>query len=327
MPALLQVTSLCKEFPLAASAWQRNAPVLRAVHNVSFDVRSGETLALVGESGCGKSTVGRLVLRLLDPTSGRIELDGEDIAGARGHKLREMRRRMQIVFQDPLGALNPRITVGQSIMEPLVVQGVPRLQRIDRLAELLAEVELPADAARRYPHEFSGGQRQRIVIARALALNPAIIVADEPVSALDASIQSQILMLFKRLQQEHGLAYLFISHDLAVVRFLAHRIAVMYLGEIVEQAATEELFSNPFHPYTRALLDAVPRPEPDARPVQPLHGNVPSAAAPPAGCAFHTRCPVSIPQCADEPPPQICVKAGHDLRCWLKFGDNETGDK
>ncbi len=326
MAPLLQVTGLCKEFPLAASAWQRNAPALRAVRDVSFHIDPGETLALVGESGCGKSTVGRLVLRLLDPTAGRIELDGQDIALAHGAILRELRRRMQIVFQDPLGALNPRISVGNSIMEPLVVQGVPKEQRLTRLAELLAEVELPQEAARRFPHEFSGGQRQRIVIARALALKPALIVADEPVSALDASIQSQILMLFKRLQREHGLAYLFISHDLAVVRFLAQRIAVMYLGEIVELAPAAELFANPCHPYTKALLAAVPHPEPGAAEVRPLAGNVPNAAAPPSGCSFHTRCPAVCHICPGEPAPVIFVSATHQVRCWLYSGDNTSAN-
>jgi oligopeptide transport system ATP-binding protein len=322
VPPLLAVDTLCKEFPLAAGAWQGHGVVLRAVHQVSFHINHGETLALVGESGCGKSTVGRLVLRLLDPTAGRIELEGADIAHARGRSLRELRRRMQIVFQDPLGALNPRITVGHSIMEPLVVQGVPKAQRLARLAELLAEVELPPETAQRYPHEFSGGQRQRIVIARALALKPSLIVADEPVSALDASIQSQILMLFKRLQQEHGLAYLFISHDLAVVRFLAHRIAVMYLGEIVELASAAELFADPRHPYTQALLAAIPRPEPDAPAVQPLAGTVPSAAAPPPGCPFHTRCPQAQARCASEPPPKICVNNEHHVCCWLAVRHN-----
>jgi oligopeptide/dipeptide ABC transporter ATP-binding protein len=254
---------------------------------------------------------------LIEPTSGYIELDGQDITRISGRKLIKLRRRMQIVFQDPLGSLNPRLTVWQILREPLFVHGIPRTEHRDIVIALLRDVELPVSILNRYAHEFSGGQRQRIAIARALALQPALVVADEPVSALDASIQSQILMLMKRLQDEHGLSYLFISHDLAVVRFLCHEVAVMYLGEIVEHGPIEAVYSNPSHPYTQALLAAIPVPVPNAPEVQPLGGTVPSAVDPPMGCPFASRCPHVIEQCRHEAPPEYKVGPSHISRCWL----------
>jgi len=315
---LLRVTHLSKYFPVKAGGFAGTAGAqLRAVHDVSFTLAARRTLGLVGESGCGKSTTGRLVLRLIEPSGGHIELAGRDITKLKGRELKWMRRSMQIVFQDPLSSLNPRLTVGSTIAEPLAVHGVPASKRHARVRELLAEVELPADTAGRYPHEFSGGQRQRIAIARALALRPMLIVADEPVSALDASIQAQILSLLGRLQEEHGVAYLFISHDLAVVRFLCHEVAVMYLGQIVELGPAAAVYARAAHPYTQALLRAIPRPEPNAPTVEPLAGQLPSAVEPPAGCAFASRCPHVMPRCRQAEPPLFDVGAGHQSRCWL----------
>ncbi len=314
---LLRVADLCKYFPLKAGSFAGAGAQVCAVNDVSFTLERARTLGLVGESGCGKSTTGRLVLRLIEPTAGTIELDGVDITRARGIELRRMRKRMQIVFQDPLGSLNPRLTVGQIVSEPLLVHGVKRAERGERLAQLLREVELPPDAAQRYPHEFSGGQRQRIAITRALALRPDLIVADEPVSALDASIQSQILGLLRRLQQEYSVAFLFISHDLAVVRYLCHDVAVMYLGQIVERGPVAAVFEQPAHPYTRALLAAIPRPEPMAEPVVPLGGVLPDAANLPPGCAFASRCPHATTRCTASAPPVFAVGAQHTSRCWL----------
>ena len=320
---LLNVTGLTKYFPVKAGSFAAaGGRQLRAVNNVSFSLAAGRTLGLVGESGCGKSTTGRLVLRLIEPSAGTLELDGRDLLSVSGTELKRLRRRMQIIFQDPLSSLNPRLTVGQSIAEPLIVHGVPAAERKQRVGELLREVELPPDAARRYPHEFSGGQRQRVAIARALALKPELIVADEPVSALDASIQAQILNLLGRLQHEYGIAYLFISHDLGVVRFLCHDVAVMYFGQIVEQGPVEQVYTNAHHPYTQALLAAIPRPEPTAPPVQPLEGLVPDATQPPPGCAFASRCPHADQRCRTAEPPVFDVGASHFSRCWL----NESGD-
>jgi len=316
--ALLRVEGLTKYVPVKAGGFAGAAGAqLRAVDDVSFELQAARTLGLVGESGCGKSTTGRLILRLIEPSAGRIELDGRDITRLKGGALKRMRRTMQIVFQDPLSSLNPRLTVGSTIAEPLAVHGVPARQRRARVKELLEEVELPRDAAGRYPHEFSGGQRQRIAIARALALRPRLIVADEPVSALDASIQAQILSLLGRLQQEYGVAYLFISHDLAVVHFLCHDVAVMYLGQIVELGPARLVYERPAHPYTQALLKAIPRPEPQAPRVQPLEGQLPSAVDPPPGCAFASRCPHVMPRCEREEPPLVQVGTAHWARCWL----------
>jgi oligopeptide/dipeptide ABC transporter ATP-binding protein len=317
-PPLLCVTGLTKYFPVKASSFTGPAGAqLRAVHNVSFSLDSSRSLGLVGESGCGKSTTGRLVLRLIEPSAGRIELDGRDITRLGSKDLKSIRRRMQIVFQDPLGSLNPRLTVRRIVGEPLVVHGTARTTRNERVAELLREVELPPEAAHHYPHEFSGGQRQRIAIARALAVEPDLIVADEPVSALDASIQAQILALMKRLQVEQGIAYLFISHDLAVVRFLCHDVAVMYLGEIVEQGPIAAVYEKPRHPYTQALLAAIPRAKPRAESVQPLAGQLPSAITPPDGCTFATRCPHATNRCRQDAPPKFAISDGHHARCWL----------
>jgi oligopeptide/dipeptide ABC transporter ATP-binding protein len=301
---LLVARDLVKHYPVR-KGWllQRQVGAVKAVDGVSFEVQRGETLALVGESGCGKSTTGRLVLRLIEPTAGSISLDGQDLAGLPHGELRRLRQRMQIVFQDPYASLNPRMTVGDTIAEPLTLHSRAPGRRAERVAELLDLVGLRPEHARRYPHEFSGGQRQRIGIARALASEPDLIVADEPVSALDLSIRAQVVNLLAELRQRLRLSYLFISHDLAVVRHLADRTAVMYLGRIVEIAATADLFAAPRHPYTRALLSAVLPPEPGRnRPVVTLDGDVPSAHAPPPGCAFHPRCPLASARCAVEAP-------------------------
>ncbi|MCB1220079.1 MAG: ATP-binding cassette domain-containing protein [Planctomycetales bacterium] len=320
---LLKVEGLSKYFPIRAGSFGSGGQTIRAVHNVSFSIGRRQTLGLVGESGCGKSTTARLVLRLIEPSEGSILLDGEELMEFRPARLKQARRRMQIVFQDPMGSLNPRRTVGQSIAEPLEVNGWKRSDIVIRIAELLKDVELPASYAERYPHEFSGGQRQRIAIARALALKPDLVIADEPVSALDASIQSQILNLLERLKEEHDLAYLFISHDLSVVRHICDKVAVMYLGEIVEEGDTAEVYGKPAHPYTQALLKAIPVPGSNPQPVEPLEGSLPSAIDPPKGCAFASRCPHVMPRCSTDSPPSYKISEQHSSRCWL----NETGQR
>jgi oligopeptide/dipeptide ABC transporter ATP-binding protein len=319
-PELLEVTGLSKYFAVKAGGTARGCRRLRAVHNVSFTLGAGRTLGLVGESGCGKSTTGRLVLRLIEPSSGSIRMRGTELTRLRHNQLKPWRQQMQIVFQDPLSSLNPRLCVGSLIGEPLLVHGMPRGERQARVEQLLREVELPPDSRKRYAHEFSGGQRQRIAIARALALNPALLVADEPVSALDASIQSQVLQLLGRLQAEHSIAMLFISHDLAVVRYLSDFVAIMYLGQIVEYGPTAQVYADPRHPYTRALLAAIPRPEPHATPVQPLAGSLPSAVDPPTGCSFASRCPHVQPRCLAQEVPVFHLAGGHSSRCWLNEG-------
>ena len=305
---LVEVTELRKYFPVRGGLFRRVVAQVKAVDGVSLQVRSGQTLGLVGESGCGKSTLGRTILRLQEPTSGSIRFGGEELTGLTRQQLLPWRRRMQAVFQDPYGSLSPRRTVAQTVREPLDVPGVgTAIERKARVAELLDVVGLSAQAAGRYPHEFSGGQRQRVGIARALALNPQFIVADEPVSALDVSVQSQVLNLIARLQRELGIAFLFISHDLAVIQHVSDHIGVMYLGKLVERAPAGELFRKPLHPYTAALLSAVPQVgAPESKPGRQrivLSGDVPSPRNPPAGCPFHPRCPQVMAVCRTVAPP------------------------
>ncbi len=318
MTKLLEAIDLAKHYKVRRGLiLARALGIVRAVDGVSFSLDRGETLALVGKSGCGKSTTARLVLRLIDPTAGTIRFDGADITRLGGAALRRLRRRMQIVFQDPFASLNPRMTVGEILAEPLIVHGIGnRRERERRVEELLGLVGLAPFHARRYPHEFSGGQRQRIGIARALAVEPDLIVCDEPVSALDVSIQAQVINLLKDLQARLGLAYLFIAHDLAVVKHMADRVAVMYLGQIVETASRDELFADPRHPYTRTLLAAIPRPDPHReRPQEVAQGDVPSPMDPPSGCRFHTRCPFVIERCRVETPALAKWRDGHLAAC------------
>ncbi len=317
MTALLEVKGLVKHFVAARSVFGRPTAHVRAVDGVSFTVEAGKTLALVGESGCGKSTVSRLVLRLIEPDAGTIRFEGRDLGSLDANALRAFRRDAQIIFQDPYASLNPRMTVSQILTEPLALHDlVPAARRRERVEELLRLVGLEPRFARRYPHEFSGGQRQRIAIARALAVEPKLIICDEPVSALDVSIRSQILNLLRDLQDRLGLAYIFVSHDLAVVKHIADRVAVMNLGVIVETADAETLFAAPRHPYSRALLSAIPVPKPRARRSRiVLQGEMPSALNPPAGCRFHTRCPYAIDRCRIEVPQLLADSAGHATAC------------
>jgi oligopeptide/dipeptide ABC transporter ATP-binding protein len=311
---LVEIKDLKKHFPVP------HKQVVRAVDGVSFAINRGETLGLVGESGCGKTTVGRCILRLIEPTSGDIHFDGRDLLKLGRGEMRLARRRMQIIFQDPYSSLNPRMKVGSIISEPLEIHHVgDRRERKERVAELLRVVGLDPDYANRYPHQFSGGQRQRIGIARALALNPDFIVADEPVSALDVSVQAQVVNLMQDLQERFGLTYLFISHGLAVVKHISTRVGVMYLGKLVELAPAQEIYANPLHPYTQALLRAIPIPDPGAkrRAAQRLGGDVPNPIAPPAGCRFHTRCPHAIESCGAEEPELVEVSSGHFVSCFL----------
>jgi len=315
--SLLDVTDLTKHYPVRQGiVVAKQVGTVRAVDGVSFRIERGETLALVGESGCGKSTTARLVLRLIEPTSGTVRFDGQEVSGA---ALRTLRRRVQVVFQDPYASLNPRLRVGETIAEPMEVHGIgDATSREARVQELLRLVGLAPFHAQRYPHEFSGGQRQRIGIARALAVQPDLIVCDEPVSALDVSIQAQVVNLLKDLQRQFGLSYLFIAHDLAVVRHMADRVAVMYLGQIVETAPKADLFAAPRHPYTQALLRAIPHPDPRRRgQVTPLGGDVPSPMNPPPGCRFHTRCPFAQDVCRKEEPVLRDIAAGARVACHL----------
>ncbi len=341
MDDLLIVEDLVKHYPIRKGVVPRTAGYVRAVDGISFSIPRGRTLGLVGESGCGKTTTGRTILRLIEPTSGRVIFDGHDLFAISERELRCLRREMQIIFQDPYGSLNPRMTVGAMLEEPILVHGIDPAGEIgeqsiesggsrtrkptgasardrarERVAELLSLVGLDAVHASRYPHEFSGGQRQRIGIARALALNPKLIVCDEAVSALDVSIQAQILNLLRELQQRLGLTYLFIAHDLAVVKHISDRVAVMYLGEIVEEADTEEIFATPLHPYTQALLSSIPVAVPRAiRQRVRLEGDVPTPINPPAGCRFHTRCPIAITDCKLAKPPLVEISPGHRVAC------------
>ncbi len=312
---LLRVENLVKHFSIEKNFFQRERSVVHAVDGISFEIAAGQTMALVGESGCGKSTVARLVLRLLEATSGQVWFDGVDLMRLSAQQMRQRRRELQMIFQDPYSSLNPRMTVGQTLAEPLVLHGLARGRERERCAELLDLVGLAAQYLQRYPHEFSGGQRQRIGIARALAVEPRLIVCDEPVSALDVSIQAQVVNLLQDLQQRLGLSYIFIAHDLSVVKHMASHVAVMYLGQIVEYASKQELFAQPRHPYTQALLSAIPLPEPGLRQQRiVLQGDVPNPIDPPSGCRFRTRCIHARERCAQETPALASTDA-HAVAC------------
>ncbi|MGB8981901.1 MAG: dipeptide ABC transporter ATP-binding protein [Anaerolineales bacterium] len=318
---LLQVDDLKMHFPIYRGVFQRQVGAVRAVDGVSFFVKRGETLGLVGESGCGKSTTGRTILQLYKPTAGTVNFDGTDLVKLKGEQMRQMRRKMQMIFQDPYASLNPRMTVAQLVGEPLMVHNVATgaeiQQRVEHLLEL---VNLSPAFASRYPHEFSGGQRQRIGVARALALQPSFIICDEPISALDVSIQAQVVNLLEELQEQFNLTYLFIAHDLSMVKHISDRVAVMYLGVIVELATRDELYAKPLHPYTQALLSAVPIPDPVAdakRRRTILQGDVPSPVNPPSGCRFRTRCPIAEAVCAETRPEFREIKPGHFVACFF----------
>jgi oligopeptide transport system ATP-binding protein len=320
--SLVVVRNLVKTFPIRGGLLSREVASVKAVSDVSFEIRKGETLGLVGESGCGKSTLGRCILRLVEPTSGQVLYGGREITRLPAGEMRKLRRRMQIIFQDPYASLNPRMTVEDILGEPLAIHGLAkgRAERSERILKLLDLCGLRREAVSRYPHEFSGGQRQRICIARALAVEPEFIVCDEPVSALDVSIQAQIINLMMDLQKELGLTYLFIAHDLKVVEHISTRVAVMYLGKIAELADAEELYASPKHPYTRALLSAIPIPDPDYRKERiVLRGDVPSPIHPPSGCYFHPRCPISRENCKVDPPTLRDLRkpggSPHDVSC------------
>ena len=316
--SLLRAENLVKRFPIYGGLFSTEVAAVKAVQGVSFDIKKGETLGLVGESGCGKSTLGRSLIRLIEPTSGKIFFKNQDITNVSGDALRELRKKMQIIFQDPYASLNPRMTIGAILEEPLIIHNLfdsPK-DRFDRVKELINLVGLRPEHLSRYPHEFSGGQRQRVGIARALAVNPELIICDEPVSALDVSIQAQVINLLMELQQKLGLTYVFIAHDLKVVEHVSHRVAVMYLGKIVEMAESDELYRNPQHPYTKALLSAIPVPDPKPRPERIiLTGDVPSPMNPPPGCHFNPRCPVASEACAQDVPSLRNTGSDHFVSC------------
>lgn len=316
---LLEVNNLTKKFPIKGGIFGREVGAVYASNDVSFKIKKGETLGLVGESGCGKTTLGRSILRLIEPTAGQVIFNGKDITKMDAAEMREMRRKMQIIFQDPYASLNPRMTVGGILAEPMEIHGLfkGKEERRKRLLQLLDQVQLPADALNKYPHEFSGGQRQRICIARALAVEPEFIVCDEPVSALDVSVQAQVVNLLMDLQKELGLTYLFIAHDLKVVEYISNRVAVMYLGNMVEVAESHELYGSARHPYTKALFSAIPNPNPNVTQERIiLEGDIPSPMNPPSGCHFHPRCWSATDECKSAYPPVTDQSPTHAFRCY-----------
>lgn len=319
MSTFLKVENLVKNFPVHGGFWGREVASVKAVQDVSFELKKGQTLGLVGESGCGKSTLGRCILRLIEPTSGKIIFNNTDVTKASTKEMRALRKKMQIVFQDPFASLNPRMTIGEILKEPLIIHDLfeSEKDRVDRIHQLLELVGLRKESLSRYPHEFSGGQRQRVGIARALAVDPELIICDEPVSALDVSIQAQVINLLMELQQKLGLSYIFIAHDLKVVEFISDQVAVMYLGKIVEFSSADEIYQNPQHPYTKALLASIPVPDPRKRKdhTQILKGDIPSPISPPPGCHFHPRCPIATPDCKEISPILDIKSAEHSVRC------------
>ena len=324
---VLEIVDLVKHFPIRAGLFRREVGQVQAVDGVTLSIASMETLGIVGESGCGKTTLGRTLLRLVEPTSGTVRFRGEDVTTATPQRLRELRRHMQMVFQDPFASLNPRMPVRETVAEPLIVHGTPKDEARRRVDDLLEAVGLSSEHGNRYPHEFSGGQRQRIGIARALALQPDVIILDEPVSALDVSVQAQVINLLEDLQEEFNLTYVFIAHDLSVVRHISDRIAVMYLGHVAELTDSDRLYDAPAHPYTHSLLSAVPIADPDierSRERILLPGDLPSPANPPSGCRFHTRCPIAVERCREEIPALREVAPGHFAACHFALAPGET---